>query len=247
MKRAIIIGATSGIGQEVAKNLLREGWQIGIAGRRQPALEDFQRIAPEQIKIQSLDVTQADAAEKLNTLIRKLGGMDLFLLSSGIGFQNPELDIDIELNTARTNVEGFTRMVDTAFDYFKQHGGGHLAVISSIAGTKGLGIAPAYSATKRFQNAYIDALEQLSHLQKLNIRFTDIRPGFVATALLGDGKPDANESRQSGPSHYPRPEPQTPDGNHRRTLPRARFLLATDPPPVMETPARKKQKLKRAR
>ena len=156
MKRAIIIGATSGIGQEVAKNLLREGWQIGIAGRRQPALEDFQRIAPEQIKIQSLDVTQADAAEKLNT--------------------------------ARTNVEGFTRMVDTAFDYFKQHGGGHLAVISSIAGTKGLGIAPAYSATKRFQNTYIDALEQLSHLQKLNIRFTDIRPGFVATALLGDGK-----------------------------------------------------------
>ena len=188
MKRAIIIGATSGIGQEVAKNLLREGWQIGIAGRRQPALEDFQRIAPEQIKIQSLDVTQADAAEKLNTLIRKLGGMDLFLLSSGIGFQNPELDIDIELNTARTNVEGFTRMVDTAFDYFKQHGGGHLAVISSIAGTKGLGIAPADSATKRFQNTYIDALEQLSHLQKLNIRFTDIRPGFVATALLGDGK-----------------------------------------------------------
>ena len=184
MKRAIIIGATSGIGQEVAKNLLREGWQIGIAGR----LEDFQRIAPEQIKVQSLDVTQADAAEKLNTLIRKLGGMDLFLLSSGIGFQNPELDIDIELNTARTNVEGFTRMVDTAFDYFKQHGGGHLAVISSIAGTKGLGIAPAYSATKRFQNTYIDALEQLSHLQKLNIRFTDIRPGFVATDLLNDGK-----------------------------------------------------------
>ena len=188
MKRAIIIGATSGIGQEVAKNLLREGWQIGIAGRRQPALEDFQRIAPEQIKIQSLDVTQADAAEKLNTLIRKLGGMDLFLLSSGIGFQNPELDIDIELNTTRTNVEGFTRMVDTAFDYFKQHGGGHLAVISSIAGTKGLGIAPAYSATKRFQNTYIDALEQLSHLQKLNIRFTDIRPGFVATPLLKDDK-----------------------------------------------------------
>ena len=182
MKRAIIIGATSGIGQEVAKNLLREGWQIGIAGRRQPALEDFQRIAPEQIKIQSLDVTQADAAEKLNTLILSL------IHISGIGFQNPELDIDIELNTARTNVEGFTRMVDTAFDYFKQHGGGHLAVISSIAGTKGLGIAPAYSATKRFQNTYIDALEQLSHLQKLNICFTDIRPGFVATALLGDGK-----------------------------------------------------------
>lgn len=68
-----------------------------------------------------------------------------------------------------------------AFGYFRAHGGGHLAVISSIAGTKGLGSAPAYSATKRMQNTYIDALAQLAHMEKLNIRFTDIRPGFVAT------------------------------------------------------------------
>lgn len=114
--------------------------------------------------------------------------MDLFLLSSGIGYQNMELNPDIELDTARTNVEGFMRMADTAFHHFREHGGGQLAVISSIAGTKGLGVAPAYSATKRFQNTYIDALEQLAGMQKLNIRFTDIRPGFVATDLLNDGK-----------------------------------------------------------
>ena len=115
MKRAVIIGATSGIGQEVAKCLLLEGWQIGIAGRRQSALETLQRVAPDQIEIQALDVTREDAAEKLNALIDKTGGMDLFLLSSGIGFQNMKLDMEVELNTARTNVEGFTRMVDTAF------------------------------------------------------------------------------------------------------------------------------------
>lgn len=188
MKKAIIIGATSGIGQEVAKCLLREGWQIGIAGRRQSALEAMKQTAPERVQIQTLDVTREDACEKLNELINRMGGMDLFLLSSGIGFQNPDLRMEVELNTARTNVEGFVRMVDTAFIYFRKNGGGHLAVISSIAGTKGLGVAPAYSATKRFQNTYIDALEQLSHLQKLNIRFTDIRPGFVATGLLNDGK-----------------------------------------------------------
>lgn len=188
MKRAIIIGATSGIGQEVAKGLLLEGWKLGIAGRRQTALETFQQVAPEQIEIQELDVTKEEAVDKLHILINKLGGMDLFLLSSGIGFQNMKLNLDIELNTAHTNVEGFIRMVDTAFAYFKENGGGHLAVISSIAGTKGLGVAPAYSATKRFQNTYIDALEQLAYLQKLNIHFTDIRPGFVATALLNDGK-----------------------------------------------------------
>ena len=188
MKKAIIIGATSGIGQEVAKCLLLDGWQIGVAGRRQSALENLQRAAPDQIQIQTLDVTQEDAGEKLNMLIDKVGGMDLFLLSSGIGFQNTNLNMEVELNTAYTNVEGFIRMVDTAFIYFRKSGGGHLAVISSIAGTKGLGVAPAYSATKRFQNTYIDALEQLSYLQKLNIRFTDIRPGFVATPLLKDDK-----------------------------------------------------------
>lgn len=188
IKRAIIIGATSGIGQETAKGLLKEGWKIGVAGRRNSALEDFKKLLPEQIEIETLDVTQEDAVEKLHRLIRKVGGMDLFLLSSGIGFQNIKLDAAIELNTTQTNVVGFTRMVDAAFSYFKEKGDGHLAVISSIAGTKGLGVAPAYSATKRYQNIYIDALEQLARLQKLPIHFTDIRPGFVATDLLNDGK-----------------------------------------------------------
>ncbi|MFS2395778.1 SDR family NAD(P)-dependent oxidoreductase, partial [Bacteroides thetaiotaomicron] len=138
--------------------------------------------------VEDLPITTVEVTIPADALIHQLGGMDLFLLSSGIGFQNMELNMEIELNTARTNVEGFTRMVDTAFSYFRNNGGGHLAVISSIAGTKGLGVAPAYSATKRFQNTYIDALEQLAHLQKLDIHFTDIRPGFVATDLLNDGK-----------------------------------------------------------
>lgn len=188
MKRAVIIGATSGIGYEVAKELIRQRWKVGVAGRRASALDAFGRTAPDSIETQALDVTQPDAADKLHALIEKLGGMDLFLLSSGIGHQNQALNPEIELNTTFTNVEGFTRMVTAAFGYFKQQGGGHLAVISSIAGTKGLGAAPAYSATKRYQNTYIDALAQLSHMQKLNISFTDIRPGFVATDLLKDGK-----------------------------------------------------------
>lgn len=188
MRKAIIIGATSGIGQEVARLLVQEGWHIGIAGRREDALQCMQQANPGQIEIQCLDVTKDDAVLHLNELIDRLGGMDLFFLSSGVGYQNRSLEPDIELNTARTNVEGFIRMVTAAFGYFKQTGGGHIAVISSIAGTKGLGVAPAYSATKRFQNTYIDALAQLSQMQRLNIRFTDIRPGFVATDLLKNGK-----------------------------------------------------------
>lgn len=194
MKRAIIIGATSGIGWEVARLLVRQGWRVGIAGRREEALQNMRQTSPGQIETQCLDVTRENAVAHLNELIGRLGGMDLFLLSSGVGYQNRQLEPETELDTARTNVEGFTRMVTAAFNYFKERDGfkekdnGHIAVISSIAGTKGLGVAPAYSATKRFQNTYIDALAQLSRMQRLNIRFTDIRPGFVATDLLRNGK-----------------------------------------------------------
>jgi len=188
VKRVVIIGATSGIGLEVAKGYLKAGWQVGIAGRREEELEKLRRTAPGQVCAQVLDVTHEDAPYLLKQLIDELGGMDLFLLSSGIGKQNLSLTPDIELQTAATNVEGFIRMVTAAYHYFEQQGHGHLAVISSIAGTKGLGSAPAYSATKRFQNTYIEALDQLAHINRLPIVFTDIRPGFVATDLLNDGK-----------------------------------------------------------
>ena len=148
----------------------------------------LQATAPDRIVTEQLDVTEETATLHLHNLIKKLGGIDLFFLSSGVGHQNRDLQPDIELNTARNNVEGFTRMVTAAFNYFKEKGSGHIAVISSIAGTKGLGVAPAYSATKRFQNTYIEALAQLARMQHLDIHFTDIRPGFVATDLLRSGK-----------------------------------------------------------
>ena len=150
MKRAIIIGATSGIGEEVAKLLIQQGWHIGIAGRREEALEKLQATAPGQIEIQRLDVTDANAPTLLETLIRKLGGMDLFFLSSGIGSQNPDLKPEIELNTARTNVEGFTRMVTAAFNHFKTQGSGHIAVISSIAGHQRIGHRPGLFRNETF-------------------------------------------------------------------------------------------------
>lgn len=187
-KRAIIMGATSGIGYEVAKLLIAEGWYLGIAGRRLEKLQTFQRQAPEKIQIRTIDIRKEEAEKEFDALIDEVGGMDLYVHCSGIGFQNFELAPDIELNTLETNGTGFTRMVGHAFRYFLQQGKGHIAVISSIAGTKGLGIAPAYSATKRFQNLYIDGLEQLAHMHHSPISFTDIRPGFVATGLLNDGK-----------------------------------------------------------
>ena len=181
---AIIIGASSGIGNEVARLLLQRGWHCGIAARRTEPLEQLRSEYPQLTETETIDITSEEAPERLLQLIERLGGMDLYFHASGIGKQNRDLQTDIEMSTVDTNAMGFTRMVDTAFNYLASHGGGHIAAISSIAGTKGLGPAPSYSATKAFQNTYLQALEQLANARRLHIRFTDLRPGFVDTPLL---------------------------------------------------------------
>ena len=102
MKRIIIIGATSGIGLEVARCYLKAGWQVGVAGRREEELEKLRQSAPGQVCAQRIDVTREDAPALLEQLIMKTGSMDVFLLSSGIGKQNLSLCPDIELQTAAT-------------------------------------------------------------------------------------------------------------------------------------------------
>ncbi|MBP5771998.1 MAG: SDR family NAD(P)-dependent oxidoreductase [Bacteroidaceae bacterium] len=188
-QRAIIVGASSGIGREVALLLLAEGWHLGIAARREEPLLALQREAPERVHVKTIDVTQPDADIRLLSLIEDVGGMDLYFHASGIGRQNRTLEPAIELSTVETNALGFTRMVGAAYRYFSEQGRGHLAAITSIAGTKGLGPAPAYSATKALQANYLQALEQQARQRGLPIDFTDIRPGFVDTALLNDHFP----------------------------------------------------------
>lgn len=185
-RRAVIMGATSGIGLEVARALVARGWQLGLAGRRTERLQQLRKELPQVVAVRSIDVTQEEAPGQLYDLIEEMQGMDLYFHSSGIGYQNVPLDVEKEMATVATNAVGFTRMVTAAWHYFaaRPDRPGHIAVISSIAGTKGLGAAPAYSSTKRFQNHYLECLSQLAHIRKLPVTFTDIRPGFVATDLI---------------------------------------------------------------
>jgi short-subunit dehydrogenase len=184
MKKVIIIGASSGMGMEVSKLFLEQGYRLGIAARREDRLQAIKQLAPDRVEVMTIDVNDENATHRLRELIDRLGGMDLFFYSSGIGKQNRTLTPDIELNTVNTNGLGFTRMIGEAYRYFAEQGEGHIAAITSIAGTKGLGPAPSYSATKAFQNVYLQALEQQANARGLKIRFTDIRPGFVDTDLL---------------------------------------------------------------
>lgn len=203
-RRAIVMGATSGIGQEVARLLAANGYEVGIAGRREERLVQMSQATPGIVAHRQIDVTKEDAPTELYKLIEELGGMDLYFHSSGIGWENVALDADKELKTVETNGVGFVRMVSAAYNWFaeqradeaKQRAEGdeqrasdkgrkaRIACITSIARTRGLGAAPAYSATKRMQAHYLECLSQQARMRHLNIGITDIRPGFVATDLI---------------------------------------------------------------
>lgn len=187
-KRVIVLGATSGIGLASVKEMCNRGWIVGIAGRRGDVLKQIYDSNDNVVSWRIIDVTSSDATDNLDHLISDMGGnIDLYLHSSGIGYQNIMLDEEKEIATIQTNALGMTRMILHMFKYFenRKNKEGHIAVISSIAGTKGLGAAPAYSSTKRFVNHYLECLTQLTHIRNINnITITDIRPGFVKTPLL---------------------------------------------------------------
>jgi len=187
MKKAIIIGATSGIGCELAKVLAADGYSVALTGRRLHLLEQIQRELPIQSFIQEMDVTSADALQQLQNLIDQMQGVDLIVISSGTGHIDPEIPWQKEKETIDTNVLGFSAMVNVAWQHFKQQGSGHLVGISSIAAIRG-GDAPAYNASKAFVSNYLQGLRYLISKSGLPITITDIQPGFIDTAMAqGDG------------------------------------------------------------
>lgn len=137
MKKAIVLGASSGIGHEVARLFIAQGWVVGVAARRIDKLTDLQNLAPERVFTAQIDVTDEAAEASLQQLIERMGGLDLYFHAAGIGWQNPSLEAEKELKTMETNAVGFTRLVGCAYRNFANNGGGHIACITSIAGTKG--------------------------------------------------------------------------------------------------------------
>ena len=222
MKRIVIVGATSGIGLEVARLCIRAGWRVGAAGRRKEALEALRSEAPGQVETETIDITRDDAPERLARLVERLGGMEIYFHASGIGSRNTALRPDIELNTLRTNGEGFVRMVTAAFGHFRSHGGGRIAVISSIAGTKGLGSAPAYSATKRMQNTFPHG--------KLRHPLYGHPPGIRRNAAALRRRPlsDADAHGKGRGTHHARTAASPPPCGHRPPLRPHGLLLEAD-------------------
>jgi short-subunit dehydrogenase len=189
-QKAIVIGASSGIGRELALTLAKNGYQVGLMARRMELLQALQNEIPSKTYIEYLDISlPEDAVARLERIMQEMGDVDLIIINSGIGFLNPELDWQKEKQTLNVNVYGFTVLAGVAFNYFLKRGHGSLVGISSIAALRGGDTAPAYFASKAYMSNYLEGLRKKAFQSKAPITVTDIRPGYVDTEMAkGDKK-----------------------------------------------------------
>ena len=189
MKKAIVIGGSSGIGRELAKILSENGYIVGIMARRVQLLEELRKDVEGILFVQKIDAANVEVAmETLNEFLKEMGGVDLIVISAGTGDINDSLSWHIENETIKTNVNGFAALINVIMHHFTEKGSGHLVGISSVAALRGGRESPAYNASKAFESNYLDGLRQKVKKLGLPITITDIKPGFVNTAMAkGDG------------------------------------------------------------
>ncbi len=187
-KKIIIVGASSGIGRRMAELYAEQGCLVGITGRRNELLEETAQQFPGKIITACFDVTGNENTAQLESLISRLGGLDMLIISAGIGEPSRELSWEIDRQTVLTNVNGFVEIANRGFNYFVQQGYGQLVTISSIAAVRAGSWAPAYNASKAFQSSYCMGLSLKAAKMKKDISITCIEPGFIKTKMAKSEK-----------------------------------------------------------
>lgn len=185
MVQGIIIGASSGIGWELAVQLAAKGYQLGLVARRREKLELLSSSLPGDHFVVQADVSEAEQAQgALSELIETMGNVELIVLNSGVGQQEKKLDWDVEREMIDVNIRGFAALTVVSMNYFRQRGNGHLVGISSVAAHMSGGLAPTYAATKAFVSSYLNGMRSRAEYSKLPITVTTVEPGFVDTPMV---------------------------------------------------------------
>ncbi len=181
-KKIWITGASSGIGKAVAEKFAREGWKVAISARRKEILD---KIAENQnISSFPLDVTnEQDCKNIFEKIIENFKNIDVCFFCSGTYDPKKEKEMNIEQNKFVMNVNYFGTLncVKAVEKYFKEKKGGHISIVSSIAGYRGLpnssGYGPSKAALTNFaESIYFD-------FKKFNVRVSVVSPGFIKTPL----------------------------------------------------------------
>ena len=191
MKKAIIIGGTSGIGFELAKILLANGYKVGVTGIENAIIQDLQNSEQKNLEVKYLNCLENEPSKKIKEFIEIVGGLDLLILSAGIGNLNRNRGFDAENKANQLNVLAFTEIADYSYRFFENQGYGHFIAITSVSGLFGSCVAPAYHAAKSYQITYLEGLCQKARKARLAgkaIHVTDIRPGYVRTPMTAGKK-----------------------------------------------------------
>ncbi|MGH9561462.1 MAG: SDR family oxidoreductase, partial [Terracidiphilus sp.] len=145
---AIIVGASSGIGEALVRQLYQAGWRVGLLARRTDRLSSIADALGSDVSIGFIDVSKEGCAKALHEMARIMGGVDLVVLSAGVGHLNPDHESAPDRETVAVNVSGFMEMATEAFLYFERRGRGHLAAITSVAALRGNADGAVYAASK---------------------------------------------------------------------------------------------------
>lgn len=169
-QNAIVVGASSGIGEALARQLHQAGWRIGLLARRTDRLSAIAATLESDIPIDYIDVSKEGCAMPFLAMARTMGRVDLLILSAGCGYLNPDHESAPDRETVAVNVSGFVEMAREAFLYFEQRGRGHLAAITSVAALRGNAGGAIYAASKAFQSVYLDGLRDAARQKARRLR-----------------------------------------------------------------------------
>ena len=181
-KKIWVTGASSGIGRAVAEKFAKEGWKVAVSARREEILNEMSKN--ENIFSFPLDVTNFDNCKRtFDKILEQFGNIDICFLCSGTYDPKKEQEINIEQNKFVMNVNYFGTLncVKSVEEYFKKEKKGHISIVSSIAGYRGLpnssGYGPSKAALTNFaESIYFD-------FKKHNVKVSVVSPGFIKTPL----------------------------------------------------------------
>jgi short-subunit dehydrogenase len=188
--RALVIGASSGIGAALARVLAGRGSQVAIVARRQAELE---RLAAELntvagrdlVKPYVADVTNYDAVPAIfDQIVRDLGGVDLVIYAAGVmPRQTPEeYSFDKDRAVVETNFLAAIAWLNPAAEMLGKQGSGAIVGISSIAADRGRRGYPVYNASKAGLATYLEGLR--NRVGRFGVQVVTSKPGYVQTAML---------------------------------------------------------------
>ncbi len=183
MKKIWITGASSGIGKALALKFAKEGWIVAISARRENLLNEISE-SNENIHSFPLDVTDKQKCNNtFQEIINKFENIDICFFSTGTWNPAKEKDIDIDQieKTMKVNFFGTLNCIKTVEEYFKKRKDGHISIVSSIAGYRGLPNSTGYGPSKAALNNLAESL--YFDFGRYNVRVSLISPGFIKTPM----------------------------------------------------------------